>query len=293
MLYLIDSSVYVFRAYYSMPDSMTDPKGNPVNAIYGFTSFLVEVLRKVGPEFIGAAFDISLTSSFRNEIYPDYKANRDPAPDELKWQFEYCRRIAAELGIPCFADSTCEADDIIGTLASKWRHRNRGVTIISRDKDLLQLIEKDDVYWDYAGDRKIQHSQVKTEFGARADQVADYLALTGDSVDNIPGVPGIGKKTANVIFDQFESLDDIYERLDELSGLNIRGAKTLKDKLVMHRDTAYLAQSLTQIRCDMPISAAKANLKLKEPDLDAIDKTFDELGFSATLRKKIANLGAQ
>ncbi len=290
MLYLIDSSVYVFRAYYSMPDSMTDPQGNPVNAIYGFTNFLLDLLRREKPEFIGAAFDISLTSSFRNDIYPPYKANRDPAPDDLKQQFAYCRSVTAALGVPCFADSTCEADDIIGTLATKWRRKNRGVTIVSRDKDLLQLIEEDDIYWDYAGDNRIPYDGIQSSFGAKSYQVADYLALTGDAVDNIPGVPGIGKKTASVIFSQFESLDDVYARLDELSELNIRGAKNLKEKLVEHRDTAYLAQQLTQIKCDMPISAAKTKLTLKKPDLDAVNALFDELGFSNTLRNKVRKL---
>ena len=290
MLYLIDSSVYVFRAYYSLPDSMTDPDGNPVNAIYGFTNFLGELIRREQPEFLGAAFDISLTSSFRNEIYPDYKANRDPAPDELKRQFAYCRRIAAEMGIPCFADDTCEADDIIGTLATKWRQRNKGVTIVSRDKDLMQLIEKDDVYWDYASDKRVRHKDVKEAIGVAADRVADYLALTGDAVDNIPGVPGIGKKTASVILDRFTSLDDVYANLDRLHELNVRGAKTLKDKLIEHEDTARMAKRLTDIKRDMPISAAKSQLKRKRPDFKALDATFDELGFSDTLRNRIRKL---
>ncbi|NNF18019.1 MAG: exodeoxyribonuclease IX [Gammaproteobacteria bacterium] len=290
MLYLIDSSVYVFRAYYSLPDTMTDAAGNPVNAVYGFTNFLYELLMRETPVYIGAAFDISLTSSFRNDIYPPYKANREPAPEELKRQFVYCRRIAAEMGLPCFADSTCEADDIIGTLATKWRKHGEPVTIVSRDKDLMQLIEKDDTYWDYAGDKRISYAQVKDTLGVSADRVADFLALTGDAVDNIPGVPGIGKKTASVLLDAYTSIDDVYAHLDDLHLLNIRGAKSLKTKLAEHKDKAYLARQLTDIRRDMPISAARSGLKRQSPDLEALNQTFDELGFSDTLRTKISKL---
>ncbi len=290
MLYLIDASIYVFRAYYSLPDSMTDPDGNPVQAVYGFTNFLCDFARKTNAEYVGTAFDISLTSSFRNDLYPAYKANRDPAPDELKRQFSYCRDIAKEMGFPCFADSTCEADDIIGTLATKWRQKNTGVTVVTRDKDLLQLIEPGDIYWDYAYDRKVEYEQITSEFGVAAEQVADYLALAGDAVDNIKGVPGIGAKTASKLLEAYATLDDIYANLDDLHLINVRGSKTVADKLVEHKDAAYLAQQLTRIRCDMPLSAAKSGLKRKAPNMAGVDRLFDELGFSNTLRNKVANL---
>ncbi len=290
MLYLIDASIYVFRAYYSLPDSMTDADGNPVQAIYGFTNFLCDFARRTNAEYVGTAFDISLTSSFRNDIYPAYKANRDPAPPELKRQFSYCREIAKEMGFACFADSTCEADDIIGTLATGWRKRNTGVTVVSRDKDLLQLIEPGDVYWDFANDRKIHYPQVTAEFGVAAEQVSDYLALTGDAVDNIKGVPGIGPKTASKLLEAYATLDDIYAHLDDLHKINVRGSKTLANKLVEHKDAAYLAQQLTRIKCDMPLSAAKAGLRRTPPNMPEIERLFDELGFSTTLRNKVANL---
>lgn len=293
MLYLIDASIYVFRAYYSLPDSMTDPQGNPVQAVYGFTNFLCDFARKTRAEYVGTAFDISLTSSFRNDIYPDYKANRDPAPDELKRQFSFCRQIARDMGFACFADSTCEADDIIGTLATLWRQRNKGVTVVTRDKDLLQLLSPGDVYWDFANDREIQYDQVVAEFGVTAEQVPDYLALTGDAVDNIKGVPGVGPKTASKLLEAYDTLDDIYSNLDDLHQINVRGAKTLATKLTEHRQAAYLAQQLTRIRCDMPLSAARKELKRKAPDMDAINTVFDQLGFSDTLRNKVAKLAQE
>jgi len=269
---------------------MTDSEGHPVHAIYGFTNFLCDFVRRTNAEYVGTAFDISLTSSFRNDLYPAYKANRDPAPDELKRQFSYCRLIAKEMGFPCFADSTCEADDIVGTLATKWRQRNSGVTLVTRDKDLLQLLTPGDTYWDYANDRRVEHHQVKEEFGVRAEQVADYLALTGDAVDNIKGVPGVGPKTASKLLEAYDTLDDVYANLDDLHLINVRGAKTLSEKLSEHKDAAYLAQQLTQIKCDMPISAAKSGLKRKVPDMVAIRKIFDELGFADSLARKIASL---
>lgn len=289
-MYLIDASIYVFRAYYSMPDSITDPQGNPVHAVYGFTNFLCDFARRTNAEYVGTAFDISLTSSFRNDIYPAYKANRDPAPEELKRQFSYCRAIAKEMGFPCFADSTCEADDIIGTLATKWREKNTGVTVVTRDKDLLQLITPGDRYWDFANDRTLEHGDVLGEFGVQPEQIADYLALAGDAVDNIKGVPGIGAKTASKLLEAYASLDDIYLNLGDLHEINVRGAKTLANKLIEHKDAAYIAQQLTRVKCDMPLSAAKKELRRKPPNMPAIEKLFDELGFSDTLRKKTASL---
>lgn len=290
MLYLIDASIYVFRAYYSMPDTLTDPEGNPVQAVYGFANFLCDFARRSKAEYVGTAFDISLTSSFRNDIYPAYKANRDPAPDELKRQFSYCRAIAKAMGFPCFADSTCEADDIIGTLATKWRPRNGEVTLVTRDKDLLQLLRPGDTYWDFANDRTVNYEQVLGEFGVQPEQVADYLALTGDAVDNIKGVPGVGPKTASKLLEAYATLDDVYEHLEHLHEINVRGSKTLAAKLTEHREAAYVARQLTQIKCDMPLTATKKALKRQAPDMQAIGELFDELGFSDTLRKKTASL---
>lgn len=290
MLYLIDASIYVFRAYYSLPDSMTDPQGNPVQAVYGFANFLCDFARKSKADYVGTAFDISLTSSFRNDIYPDYKANREPAPEELKRQFSYCRQIADAMGFACFADSTCEADDIIGTLATKWREQEGEVTVVSRDKDLLQLLRPGDVYWDFANDRTVRYDDVLGEFGVQPEQVADYLALTGDAVDNIKGVPGIGPKTASKLLEAYPTLDAVYEHLDDLHEINVRGARTLSSKLTEHQEAAYVARQLTQIKCDMPLRAERDTLKRRAPDEQAINRLFDELGFSDTLRRKTTSL---
>lgn len=199
MTYLIDASIYIFRAWFSIPDSMTDTDRNPVNAVFGYARFLSDFLETVQPEFVAAAFDESLTTSFRTEIYPEYKANREPAPPELKRQFEQCRRVTRALGIMDCADGAYEADDLIGTLAAGMRDAGHCVTIVSRDKDLVQILQDGDSMWDYAGDKTTRYDQVHGAFGVRPEQMVDFLGLAGDSVDNIPGAPGVGQKTATAL----------------------------------------------------------------------------------------------
>ena len=195
-VHLIDASYFVFRAYYSVGLEMTDGDGQPVNALYGFGRFLGDLLERARPEHVAVAFDESLSTSFRNAIYPAYKANREPAPPELKRQFALCRELCRLLGMAEFGSPTHEADDIIGTIATRLRASGHRTVVVTRDKDLAQLIRDGDDYWDYAGERRFAYADIEGQFGVRPERFADYLALTGDSVDNIPGVPGVGPKTA-------------------------------------------------------------------------------------------------
>ena len=223
-VYLIDASIYIFRAYYSVPDTLTNNEGQLINALHGFAGFLAEFLEREKPRHIAVAFDESLTTSFRNEIYPDYKANRESPPEELRLQFGFCRKLVQSLGLPDFSSECYEADDLIGTLAQRMREQGFSVVILSADKDLAQLLEEGDMLWDYARHRKHHYEGVSDWLGVSAGQVADWLALAGDSVDNIPGVPGIGAKTAAALLAEFESLQDIYEHIDAVADLKIRGA---------------------------------------------------------------------
>ena len=182
-----------------MPEDMVDGDGNPVNALYGYCRFLGDFIEQVNPEHVAVLFDESLSTSFRTEIYPEYKANRDPAPPELKRQFEQCRRYVRALGVMEIGSPRYEADDLIGTLVEHGRRQGRPSTIVSRDKDLTQLLSKDDVFWDFAGKGKLGYDEIPASFGVWPEQIADFLALAGDAVDNIKGVPGVGRKTANVI----------------------------------------------------------------------------------------------
>jgi len=275
MQYLIDASVYVFRAYYSMPDDMVDESGNPVNALYGFCRFIGDFMENVTPEYV-----------FRTEIYPLYKANRDPAPPELKRQFEQCRRFVRALGVMECASPTYEADDLIGTLVTHGRSKGRASTIVSRDKDLTQLLTKEDVFWDFSGKGKLGYSEIPDSFGVWPEQIADFLALAGDAVDNIKGVPGVGKKTAVGLLNHFGSLESIYDNLDKVHEVNVRGAKTLAAKLETHRDDAMLARRLTGIACDAPIEGVEAGMQPSAPRLGEINALFDEAGIGSALRRQ-------
>jgi 5'-3' exonuclease len=286
MQYLIDASVYVFRAYYSMPDDMVDDSGNPVNALYGFCRFIGDFMENVTPEYVAVLFDESLSKSFRTEIYPQYKANRDPAPPELKRQFEQCRRYVRALGVMEHASPKYEADDLIGTLVEHGRRNGRSSTIVTRDKDLTQLLKQEDVFWDFAGKGKLRYDEIPDSFGVWPEQIADFLALAGDAVDNIKGVPGVGKKTATVLLQHFGSLDAIYDNLDRVHEVNVRGAKTLGTKLETHRDDAMLARRLTGIACDAPFDDAETLMQPSAPRLGEINALFDEAGIGTALRRQ-------
>jgi DNA polymerase-1 len=286
MQYLIDASVYVFRAHFSMPDDMVDDEGNPINALYGYCRFLGDFMEQVRPQHIAVLFDESLSTSYRAEIYPEYKANREPAPPELKRQFEQCRRFTSALGLMGCATPRYEADDLIGTLVIEGRAQGLPSTIVTRDKDMAQLISRNDLFWDYSGRGKIKYDDVPEYFGVWPEQIADFLALAGDSVDNIPGVPGVGKKTATALLQHFGSLDDIYSNLDSVHEVDVRGAKTLGAKLETHKEAAILAKKLTVIACDAPYDRPESGLKPRAPDLGAINALFDEAGIGMALRRQ-------
>ena len=286
MQYLIDASVYVFRAYYSMPDDMVDADGNPINALYGYCRFIGDFMERVRPERVAVLFDESLRQSFRSEIYPEYKANRDPAPPELKRQFEQCRRFTEALGLLSRGHPRYEADDLIGTLVHSGRAEGVPSTIVTRDKDLAQLLTKDDIFWDFAGRGKIKYDDVPDVFGVWPEQIADFLALAGDAVDNIKGVPGVGKKTATALLQHFGSLDNIYASLDTVHEVSVRGAKNLGEKLGAHKDAADLARRLTGIACDVPLEQPETGLAPVAPDLGAINALYDQAGIGTALRRQ-------
>ncbi len=277
-MYLVDASIYIFRAWFSIPSAVTSYEGVPVNAAYGFARFLAELLEQTQAKNIVVAFDESLTRSFRNEIYPPYKMNRELPPAELNAQFGLCRRMAEALGLYCIASDQYEADDIIGTYASKAQQNGLPVVIVSADKDLAQLLTAQDELWDFAKRKRYMSSDIKEKFGVLPEQIADYLGLCGDAVDNIPGVPGIGAKTASAILHEFDDLDAIYQNLEKLMALNVRGAKKLPEKLREHESQARLSKQLATIVCDAPIDAQIGHAARKRSNLPELQKISDELG---------------
>lgn len=290
MVYLIDASVYVFRAYYSMPPDMLDRDGNPAHALFGFARFLGDLIERAKPRYLAVAFDESLSSSFRNRIDPAYKANREPAPADLKLQFERCREFCRHLGVAEFGSDEYEADDIIGTLHARCRAEGMPATVVTRDKDLAQLICEGDVYWNYTENLRLAHHEIESHFGVAPDRYADYLALTGDAVDNIRGVPGIGPKTAAALLKDFVSLEELFDNLEAVSVMPIRGAAKLPEKLLRHREDAFHARRLTSIVRDMPLAVPRQQLQPRAPDLSALGEFFDRHNFGPTLRRQSERL---
>jgi DNA polymerase-1 len=290
VIYLIDASVYVFRAYYSMPPDMTDRDGNPAHATFGFARFLGDLIERAQPRYIAVAFDESLTTSFRNQIYPAYKANRDPAPADLKLQFERCREFCRHAGIPAFAHAEFEADDIVGSLVALCRAQGLPATLVTRDKDFAQLIRHQDVYWDYTDNARYRYDQIEERFGVAPERFADFLALMGDSVDNIKGVPGVGPKTAAALMKEFASLEELYDNLDQVAQIPVRGASKLAARLLEHREAAFLARRLTEIACNMPLECAHTELVRRAPDVVALTEFFDRHNFGPMLRRQAERL---
>lgn len=284
--YLVDASVYVFRAWHSVPPEFNDADGQPVHAVYGFTGFLISLLEQTRAGHMAVAFDESLESSFRNEIYPPYKANREPAPEDLKRQFRLCQEVTAALGLTPLVDSRYEADDIIGTLVHRMRHHGFRSVIVSPDKDLSQLLGEHDRQWDFARRERWGPEGVEEKFGVRPEQLADLLALAGDSVDNIPGVPGIGIKTAAGLLRHFGDLDTLLARIEEIPFLSLRGAKSTHRKLRENLEAARIARRLTGIALDAPAPDQPADIAVRAADVEAMTALFDRLGFGPLTRRR-------
>jgi len=268
-----------------LPD-MADRDGNPVHAVFGFARLLGDLIERVRPRYMAVAFDQRLASSYRNRIYPLYKANREPAPADLVVQFAHCRELCRHLGVAAFVSPEYEADDIIGTLS--WLMREEGVrsALITRDKDLAQLVRSGDLFWDYGSREQFGYHDIERYFGVRPECFADYLALTGDDVDNIPGVPGIGHRTAATLMKAFGSLDEMYSDLARVAALKVRGAKSLSLRLQEHQESVYLARRLTGIVCDLRLDVGVEALRRQRPDLSGLSGFYDQLGFGPFLRKQ-------
>ena len=292
VIFLVDASVYVFRAYHSQLPPMVDADGNPVHAVFGFARFLGDLMERIRPRFVGVAFDQRATTSYRNRIFPAYKANREPAPAGLARQFEYCRELCRHLGLTSFVDPQFEADDIIGTLSCLMRSAGVRSAFITRDKDLAQLVRDGDLLWDFGARTQLGYRDIERYFGVVPERFADFLALTGDSSDNIPGVPGVGPKIAATLMRKFTSLDDLYDNIGRVSALGLRGGSALGERLLAHRESTLVARRLTRIVCDMPLGVSASELRPRAPDLAALGLLYDRLGFGPLLRRQGERLAA-
>lgn len=286
-LYLVDASLYVFRAWHSMPDEFRDAEDWPTNAVHGFARFLLELLDRTRAQYIAVAFDEALDSCFRNAIYPAYKANRDPAPEELRRQFGQCRAVCAALGLSVLGHPNYEADDLIGSACLQAREHGFRSVIVSADKDLSQLLGEHDEQWDFARGQRWGADGVPARHGVQARQMADYLALCGDAVDNIPGVPGIGAKTAAALLAHFDTLDALLERVEEVPFLRLRGAKSCAERLREHREQALLCRRLSTIACDVALEGSQEHFLRNAADGTTLEALCNGLRFGPMTRRRL------
>ena len=222
-VWLVDASIYVFRAWFVRGQIPYDRTHKPVNAVRGFMRFVYQLLYEHSPKQLAFAFDTSLQTSARKDIYPAYKANREPAPEELKYQFQLCRDFITALGITESASQHHEADDLVGSWATQQRKNDKQILILSGDKDLAQLLRHDDLWWDFNRRKPMNDGGIKSTFGVWPQQIVDQLAIAGDKTDNIPGVPGVGMATAAKLLKRFGSIDQMLMDLDMIGKMQVRG----------------------------------------------------------------------
>jgi len=279
-LFLVDASGYIFRAYYAIRP-LSNSKGLPTNALFGFTSMLLKLLKDEKPDMIGIVFDVA-RKTFRNEKYPEYKANRDEPPPDLVPQFPYFRKIVKAMNLPVLELPNYEADDVIGTIAKNFEKKGWETVIVTGDKDIMQLVDDKISIYDTMKDKKIREPEVVERFGVGPKLVADILALAGDSSDNIPGVPGIGEKTATKLIQEYGSLENVLENASRVKG-------KMGEKLVEFADQARLCKELATIVTDVPLQYDLNDFKITEPDPVALKVLFEELEF----RKFLSELAPQ
>ncbi len=280
LVHLIDGHIYIFRAYFSLP-SMEAPDGNPTGAAYGFANTLLRFIREHRVEYIGVAFDHAMTS-FRNEVEPGYKADRGEPDAELEAQFGLCRDVCEALGIPSYERENFEADDVIATLSQQLVRKRARVSVVTGDKDLSQLVREDGrvVLHDLAREKTYDADAVREKFGVAPHQIPDYLGLVGDAVDCLPGVPGVGPKSASAVLQEFGDLDRIPESLEGWDGLELRGKARIATAVAKNRDRALLTRELATLRYDVPgVSASLRELRYRGSDRDIAWKLFDRLGW--------------
>ncbi|RWX53563.1 DNA polymerase I [Photobacterium chitinilyticum] len=284
-LILIDGSSYLYRAYHAAPN-FTNSDGEPTGAVFGVVNMLRSLLRQFSTEHIAVIFDAK-GKTFRDDIYPEYKANRPPMPDDLRGQIEPLHAVIKAMGLPLISIPGVEADDVIGTLATQASKENMPVLISTGDKDMAQLVDQNVTLINTMTDVVMDPAGVVDKFGIGPELIIDYLALMGDKVDNIPGVPGVGEKTAKALLTGIGSLDALYDNLDAIPPLGFRGSKTMPKKLEEHKDSAYLSYELATIKLDVELDVTPDQLRKGEPDTDELIKLFGKLQFRRWLAEML------
>lgn len=284
-LYLVDSSIFIFKAWYARVPEQVNIRQQSNQAFIGFSDFVYRLLTEQAPSKLVFAFDESLKQSQRKSLYPQYKANRSPAPVELKRQFGWCQQWVDLLGIATVSSDRWEADDLIGTLATLHRSSELPIVILTADKDLAQLIHPGDLWWPFFTDRKLDYKAVEKKYGVRPGQIADQLALAGDKVDNIPGIPHIGVKTAANLLRKFGTLENLRRNLTEVGGMKFRYAGRVQQSLIEHESILDISSRLTRINCEVE-AMRDIDTGRQAPDKIQLEAMMDDQAMDPLRRQK-------
>lgn len=274
---LVDGSSYLFRAFHA-PPHLTNSKGEPTGAVYGVVNMLRSLLKRYKPSHMAVVFDAK-GKTFRSDIYQEYKANRPPMPDDLRTQIEPLHEIVKAMGLPLLCIDDVEADDVIGTLARQAGEKGRFTLISTSDKDMAQLVNEHVMLINTMTDTLLDPEGVEKKFGVKPEQIIDYLALMGDSSDNIPGLPKVGEKTAQAMLQQIPSIDAIYENVDAVSELSFRGAKTMPAKLNEYKDQLLMSRELATIKLDVAMELQPEELTIQTADSEKLAELYSRCEF--------------
>lgn len=281
-VYLLDGSSYIFRAFFALPP-LSNASGMPTHAIYGFTNMTLKFLKSHRPDHLAVVLDAG-RETFRNQIYKEYKGNRPEAPPDLIPQFPYIRKALEAMNVAVLELSGYEADDLIATLAKYFSTRGVEVIIVSGDKDLMQLVGDGIRLLDSGKDKWIDIEGVREKFGVEPGKVVEVMGLMGDSADNIPGVRGIGEKTAIALIQRYQSIENLYDHLHDLEATGLRGVERIRKALAAGKDQAFLSRELATVRADVPIRVELEQLHFRGWDKRKLQEFFTEMGFIQLLK---------
>ncbi|NHB93985.1 DNA polymerase I [Photorhabdus cinerea] len=280
-LILVDGSSYLYRAYHAFPP-LTNSAGEPTGAMYGVLNMLRSMVMQYKPSHVAVVFDAK-GKTFRDELFAEYKSHRPPMPDDLRAQIEPLHQMVEAMGLPLLVVPGVEADDVIGTLALQAEKEGRAVLISTGDKDMAQLVTPNITLINTMNNTILGPEEVVEKYGVPPELIIDFLALMGDSSDNIPGVPGVGEKTALGLLQGIGGMDDIFANLDKIAGLSFRGAKTLANKMEQYKDVAYLSYKLATIKTDVELDKTCVALSVAEPDTEKLHELFSRYEFKRWL----------
>ena len=276
-VYLVDGNSYIHRAYHAIR-GLSNSKGLPTNAIFGFTKMLIKLLDDKSPDYVAVVFDAK-GPTFRHEIFEEYKANRPPMPEDMAVQIPYIREVVAGLNVKLLEKEGYEADDIIGTIAMLAKNQGLNVVIVSGDKDFRQTLSENTAMWDPMSEKLIDYDTIKQDYGIEPEQIIEVMALSGDSADNIPGIPGVGEKTALNLIQQFHSIENLFENTDKVTKASV------KNKLEQFKEQGLLSKKLVTINNAVPIDVRIDDMRLGPPKKDSLAEIFRELEFKSLIAK--------